>query len=220
MKIMLFDDGAIPKWLWLWWILWIGCVVFLSIMLPFMDGTRVYLPYGQFLFFSLSIVTALVVIFFENKNLAKLLSVHFLAIIAVVFFAILPSILTGISPAYGLRLLVILGLTTVPFIIIGSYAVNRPVMIVIPILGVALVCAVGVILLQMFQPINIGPLKLVNHLHGTRWSFLFNEANALGAMMAIGLSASLYLLLIVRRYWVKTIIGAVVIPVMLFVFRR
>ena len=58
----------------------------------------------------------------------------------------------------------------------------------------------------------------MNHIHEvSRWSFLLNEANSLGSMMAIGISASLYFILAVRRRWVKLVLGLVIIPIMIYV---
>ena len=214
----MFDDRANPKWLGLWWLLWGACVFFLSIMLPYMDGTRAYLPYGQYIFFIFSIAVAFVIIFLDRLYIARIFSRSFLNILVVACAPIAFSALIGISPEYGLRLLGILVITTIPFAFVGSLVVIRPVMLVLPIFSVALVCAIGVILLQNFGPINIGNLKLANHLHMNRWSFLFNEANALGAMMAIGLSTSLYLIFVARRNWIKVVLGIIIIPLMLFVF--
>lgn len=201
----------------LWWLLWIGTVVFLSVMPSLSDGVRGNIPYGQYIFFTMTFVSSVVIVLAMNqKRVFFKARYQYWLFLIVVFLAMMPSALNGSSPLYSLRLLAIIFVTTIPFVLLGLISSQKRMLI--PVFVVSVFCAFGTLFLQWFGPLNIGSVGFFNYLHGERWSFLFNEANDLGWMTTVGIVSGFYFLLAFRSAPGKLLLVSVLLVVLSLVF--
>ncbi len=199
------------------WFLWCGAVILLSVMPNLSDGVRENIPYGQYIFFMLTLsVLAILITSIPQKRLFVRCYYHYLFLLMVMFLAIIPSAVNAPSPIYSLRLLAIIFITTLPFIILGVGAKNKK--ILIPLFAVSVICAFGTLFLQWYGPVNFGAVGFINHLHGLRWSFLFNEANDLGWICVVGIVTGMYFLLMARSRLGRSLLLFILLPILLFVF--
>ena len=131
------------------------------------------------------------------------------------------SAVLGLTPFAGLRLLVIILVTSLPFVLLGFLGRLMPYKrIMEPVFGMIIFCVFATWLLTMTGPIVLMNVLFDNHLFGDawRWAFLFNEANDYGWMLAAGFTATLYQLSVSRSVKFKVIACTVVIPFLLITF--
>jgi O-antigen ligase len=129
----------------------------------------------------------------------------------------------GLTPFAGIRLLVIILVTSLPYVLLGFLGGLMPYQrIMEPIVGMIIFCVFATWLLTMTGPIVLMNVLIDNHLFGDawRWAFLFNEANDYGWMLAAGFTATLYQVSVSRSAKFKIIAYTVLIPFLLITFLK
>ena len=205
-----------------WWLLWVSAIVLLEGYYRDQTGERLKVTQGQYWFFAIALLSDLGLVislkewFLENFFLFKSLMFSF----GLLFLALTLSAFFGINAAYGLRLSVILIITSFPFVLLGvrshSMADEKK---LTPLLIVSVVCALGACILSATGPVSFFGVTLENNLMNTRrWAFLFNEANGLAGMMALGVTLTLFQIIVSQSRMIKWSLGLLVLPVIVFVF--
>ena len=201
------------------WVLWITCIALIS-WLVYVNDVRGTIPYGQYVFFVFTILAG-IALFPSIRRVASVdLLKPFLLILTMLFVYVFLSGMFGLSEIQGPRLASILLLTVLPFVMLGVIVGGvKLYYLVIPLFFLALISAIGAAVLQWSGPLDLGGVRISNYLHGgKRWSFLFEEANGLAGVIAVGVTTLLYLAWVVERKVYGFLLVSLVMPFMLFVF--
>ncbi len=204
-----------------WWVLWVSAIIFLEFYYRNQSGERLKISFGQYWFFAIAVFSvAGLWIVYKDILLEKFNSSRFFFYsLSVLFLALGLSAFFGINTAYGLRLLVILMITSAPFLLLGMLAHTVPYQNrIIPLLAVSVCCAFGAILLSLTGPVSWFGCTLENYLMGQRWAFLFIEANGLGGMMALAVTCIFYHIHVMNTKTFKWILLVFVLPAILLIF--
>ena len=211
-----FSENAVRT---LGWILWISCVVLISYYV-YLDGARATIPEGQYVFFGLSILIVLILLP-RTKNIVFTVSLKlFLILFIALFLYVFLSSIFGISHIQGARLSGIILLTVLSYVILGCIVSSSKLyQLLTPLFILALVSAMGAAILQWTGPLELDGVRIGNYLHhGSRWSFLFEEANGLAGILAVGITTLLYLAWIAENKIYTLLLVGLIMPFMLFVF--
>ncbi len=204
-----------------WWFLWISAIVLLEFYYRDQTGERLKILHGQYWFFAIAVLSTLGLIVSQKTRLFKGFLNSKASVISLSLFilALAISATFGINTAYGLRLLGILMITSLPFVLIGAWshsiADNKKIM---PLLVVSAICAFGACILTVIGPISWAGVTLENYLMNHRWAFLFIEANGLAGMMALGLTVTLFQMHVSYSRTITWCLGLLVLPVIFLVF--
>jgi len=202
----------------IWWCLWVSSILLLTFQYKYIDGTRTSFLYGQYIFFFFTLISSVFIILnFRKYFLRK--EVRDFAIFSLCLSGVIGlSAALGLTPFAGIRLLVIILVTSFPFVLLGLLGELMPYKrIMEPIVGMIIFCVFTTWLLTITGPIALMNVIFDNHLFGDawRWAFLFNEANDYGWMLSAGFTATLYQLSVSRSIRFKVIAYMVLIPFML-----
>ena len=206
-----------------WWLLWVSAIVLLESYYSDQTGERLKVKQGQYWFFAIAVLSDLgLLVYLKERFFEKFLFVKTLLVSFGLLFLVLSlSAVFGTDAIYGLRLLGILIITSSPFVLMGvwSHSIEDKDKLP-PLLIVSVICALGVCILFASGPVTIFGVTLENHIMtvGQRWSFLFNEANGLAGMMALGVTLTLFQMLVSQSRVIKWGLGLLVLPVIIFVF--
>ena len=202
------------------WVLWISCIVLISYYV-YLSDVRVTIPHGQYIFFGLAILGGIVLLpLFKGIAFDDSLKPFFLLVTTLFVYVFLSGVFGVSSGVQGPRLSGILMLTLIPYVIFGCIA-NNPKLyhLIMPLFFIALISAIGAAALQWSGPLEFGGVRISNYLHrGTRWSFLFQEANGLAGILVVGITTLLYLAWVIKDKIYTSLLIGLVMPFMLFVF--
>jgi O-antigen ligase len=204
-----------------WWLLWLSAIVLLECYFRSQAGERIKIPFGQYWFFAIAVFSIAGLWFAYRETLSGKFNSNrfFFFSLCILLLTLGLSAVFGINSAYGLRLLVILMITSIPFMLLGMLAYSVPYQSrITPLLVVSACCAVGAALLSLTGPISWFGYTLENYLMGQRWAFLFIEANGLGGMMALAVTCIFYQIHVIRTKTFKWILFLFVLPVIVLVF--
>lgn len=203
----------------LWWLLWASALVLMEFHFRDFDGNRFKVPYGQYLFFAIAVFSTAVIIgslkqqIVENIN--KPLAISLLGL----FVSLTLSASLGLNPGYGLRLLIIIVITSGPFVLLGHNGVllvNKNVMD--PPFVLAVGCVVAACIFSLTGPVDLFGVTIENYLMGARWAFLFLEANGFAWVIAMGITILCFRICTSQALSAKLVYGLLVLPLMLVVF--
>jgi O-antigen ligase len=204
-----------------WWLLWISAIVLLECYYRDQTGERVKILHGQYWFFAIAVLSSLGMVISLKKWLLEFffLSKTLVISLSLLFSALAFSAAFGIKAVYGVRLLGILMVTSLPFVLIGlwSHSILDKKKI-LPLLVVSAICAFGACILAVTGPVSWAGFTLENYLMNNRWAFLFIEANGLAGMMALGLTVTLFQIHVSRSQTILWILGLLVLPIIFLVF--
>jgi O-antigen ligase len=205
----------------IWWCLWVSSILLLTFQYKYIDETRTSFLYGQYIFFFFTLISSVFIILnFRNFFLTR--EVRDFAIFSLGLSGVLGlSAALGLTPFAGIRLLVIILVTSFPFVLLGLLGELIPYKkIMEPVIGIIIFCVLATWFLTLSGPVVFMDISFDNHLfgHTWRWSFLFNEANDYGWMLAAGFTATLYQLSISRSVTFKVVTCTVLIPFLLITF--
>ena len=204
-----------------WWLLWVSAIVLLEFYYRSQSGERLKISFGQYWFFFIAVFSIIGIWFaFKEILLEKFKSIRiFFYSLCVLLLILGLSAVFGINSAYGLRLLVILMMTSAPFMLLGMLAHSVPYQSrIIPLLAVSVCCAFGAVLLTLTGPVSWFGYTLENYLMGQRWAFLFIEANGLGGMMALAVTCIFFQIHVTSTKTTQWILLVCILPVILLVF--
>jgi O-antigen ligase len=205
----------------MWWCLWLSSIFLLTFQYKYIDGTRTSFLYGQYIFFIFTFFASIFIILnFRTYFLTR--EVRNFILFILFFSCVLGlSALLGLSPFAGSRLLVIILVTSTPFVLLGLLGEFMPYKrIMEPVVGMIIFCIFATWLLIVSGPVTFINMVFDNHLfgHTWRWAFLFNEANDYGWMLAAGFTATLYQLSVSQSVKYKIVICTVLMPFLLVTF--
>ena len=175
------------------WLLWSSAIILLEFYYRDATGVRLKIAYGQYLFFAVAIASGLLLASVYYRSIRERPAWPLLGALGFLLMAMAISAAAGITPVYGLRLLIIILLTSWPFLMLGmmSGSVENQ-CIITPFLSVSIACACSAVLLALTGPVQIAAITLENYLMGQRWAFFFIEANGFAGMLALGISTLLF----------------------------
>lgn len=172
------------------------CYLFISTYIYYPDGKRAILPSGQFIYFFSSLLVLMFLLYDLNIKSFGGETKKYIAVVFLFFIFLLISALLGTGPYYGTRLLVILFLTSFPYILIAATIVNSSIKyFVLPLALFGLMAGLAGWYLQTVGGLSVAGWGFKNYLHYPyRWSFLFEEANGFAAMLVISVLSLIYLI--------------------------
>lgn len=203
------------------WLLWISAIVLLECYYRDQTGERLKVLHGQYWFFAIAVLSTVGLVISSKKRLLEVFFLRkaFAISLGLLFLALALSAVFGINAAYGVRLLGILMITSLPFVLMGlwshSIADRKK---VLPLLIVSVICAFGTCILAATGPVSWAGVTLENYLMGARWTFLFIEANGLAGMMALGLTVILFQMHISQSQVTVWGLGLLILPIIFLVF--
>lgn len=182
----------------IWALLWSACFILLLFFYKQTDGLRGPFPDGQYIFFVLALVASSVILIKHFQDILQQSGKMFAVVLGFMAIILGLSAVTGLQPYAGVRLLLIIALTTLPFILLGLYSAAMPYQLAVqPVVAVPLFCVISACILQLTGPFQVFGLIIDNHIFDIsidRWAFWFNEANNFAWVLATGISALLYFL--------------------------
>lgn len=205
----------------LWWLLWASALVLMEFHFRDLGGIRFKVPYGQYWFFAIAVFSTAVVIGFLKQQIAASFNRPLAIALLGLFVSLALSAGLGLDPRYGLRLLIIIVVTSAPFVLLGHRGVlplNKNVMD--PPFALAVGCVVAACILSITGPVDLFGVTIENYLMSihARWAFLFLEANGFAWVIAMGITMLCFRISTSQSLTEKLVYGLLVLPMMLVVF--
>ena len=206
----------------LWLFLWSACFFLLLFFYKLADGQRMSFPGGQYVFFVIVIAASAMLLFKIHTNLTELVSRQFVTMMLFLVTVLACAAIFGLQPFSGVRLLLIIGVTSLPFVLLGaSVRLMHYQQATFPVFAVPVFCTVMATVLQITGPFSVSGLIIDNHIFDAnldRWSFWFNEANNFAWVLATGITALLYHLSVSHSKLRSFMLAAILLPLSLYLF--
>jgi hypothetical protein len=185
------------------------------------NGQRINVPYGQYVFFAVGLITSVILIICYKRQIFRNTSKFFLLLLFLLFGICFISGILGLAPFYSIRLLVIVFITSLPFMLIGILSANfLRSKVVYPILFFGFLSAFGAIFLEYYGSVHVFGLMINNfHWEPTRWSFVFCQANGLGDEIALTIAAFLYGILVIKGVKKQVLILLLLLPLWFVLYK-
>ncbi len=180
-------------------VLWLASIVLLHFFFRTESGARITIPYGQYVFFALTVMASAGLILTTWRHRWWVGPTSIPCILLVLLFTVmLVSAVFGLVPNYGVRLAAILAVTTFPFVLMASViGLDQTRSLALPVLIMGGVAVVGAVVLEITGLVGPAYFQLENFHYAKpeSWSFLFLETNGFAMYMALTVPTLIYVAL-------------------------